>query len=421
MKNNQQEESTIDSLPNKSNKLLASYRWLTNQNKQKLRVFVGFTILGFCISIFFAMSLSVNNNFSGELTVQEMSFTYTGNQPGKLFLHAVPKVTNIQSAGRVKNLTLTGKFSNRSDAKLNEKLKGINRLSISLPDETSQWSIQPESSQDSALEITGLHLQPNTSIEELTYNSYEKQRENKKDQKNNENTRISSIGLILKPKTLDNVNFDSSYLDLSLGDKPLKLILENYKISDLELANTLGLSDDNVIEFHFIPDNKKLTMILENNSNLFIEMSDLDKPAFEEIFYQQLEVRNVEFQTLKQTGNLNDNTIASTIINGQIMMLGREQKIEQNRFVAFDEPGIEKINYIKISEDTKPELKVGISGQTKRVQILASLDSPPIATLEALFIDKIFRNQNIVSFLSIFIPLFCSLVIWLYKASQNRK
>ena len=133
------------------------------------KVFLGLIILFICtFLILTSLFWHGSNIFEGNITVQEMSFTYAVNQEKKLFINAIRDLKKLDFEGK-QNVTINGHFMSKSDAKLNQ----LNKITIQLPYPKSKLTLTPvEPNKLSEIELIDLQLQPNTEVNQLRYNSY---------------------------------------------------------------------------------------------------------------------------------------------------------------------------------------------------------------------------------------------------------
>ncbi|MFB2767751.1 hypothetical protein ACE1AT_00295 [Pelatocladus sp. BLCC-F211] len=393
-------------------------QFISYLGQRTLSIFV-LILLIFFSSVILAGILPSPQIFEGNLVVKNLSFTYAGQESNKLFLNNIREISQIEGEGN-QTFILNGRFSNPSDQILNQKLLQLNSLKILLPHEKSQWIISPATTkQPSELKISELRLQPKTSINSLSYNPY--------------NRRLS-LPLTtteqndVKVKT-DELN-EAAQLSISLGDYPIKLTLTGYKLEDLGLQDSPD--SPNPIELIFQPDNSQLSLSLNKTTRLSVNLPDLRKVNSEEWLWGDLDVKNVNFEQLKQTGiNINDEIYNSTIIKGQIRMGERELKIESNQFLLISKPGINRLLNLEIippkppqeinvqiadeavEVSTPPEgLEVRFAGEAKQIQV--GLDRRlPVRSLKSSFLANFFSNDVIIAMISFFSAAIISLLSWI--------
>ena len=230
--------------------------------------------------------------FEGNLIVEELSFICDrDNPPDKLFLNSIRSLNRIEIEGKQK-IMLSGQF----DSEEHENLKQLkdNTLEIELDYPDSRLIIEPiQSQQASQLELEELRLQPETAINPLTYQPSDR-----------------SLFLSLTPPE-DKPNL----LKLSLGEKPLKIILESYRLPQLDKANK-NIQD--YLEFTFIPFNTELDLTLKEVSNLYINLPDPTKVNTQEWLWGNLTVKDVKFSRIVETDNINDELEFSTSLRAKL-------------------------------------------------------------------------------------------------------
>lgn len=348
----------------------------------------------FFAALTLAAILPATHNFEGQLIVREMTFTYAGNNSNKLFLNYIRRINQISASG-IQTMTLTGKFESKYYPQINK----LNTLEIELPNEKSKWSISPVNPQEtSQIELLELRLQPDTTVKYLRYNSYNK---------------VNQLSLLLQPSVNQPEKNRANLLQLALGDKPLKLRLQDYRLPKLKLQTNPNPFELEVI---FKPDIQELRLPLTQTSDLSIDLPDPRKTESSQWLRGNLEVKDVQFYRVEQTGvDVNDELSNSTILAGKLRMAGQERNIEPNQFLITEEPGVKLLRNIQIhpqSPASPQGLEVRISGQTNRLQV--GLDSRfPVATIQASWLDKILPRDVIIALISFSAACFSYLVYWL--------
>ncbi|MCL1472810.1 hypothetical protein [Argonema antarcticum] len=349
-----------------------------------------------------AAILPTTHNFEGQLIVQEMSFIYAGDNSNKLFLNSIRHLNQISASG-IQTMTLTGKFESKSYPQLNK----LNTLTIELPKETSKWSLSPVNPQESSqIDLLELRLQPDTTVKRLSYNSY---------------TNVNQLSLSLQPSVNQAEKTPANLLQLALGDKPLKLQLEDYRLP--KLKTSLNNPNPFELEVIFKPDIQQLRLLLSQTTDLFIDLPDPKKTEPSQWLRGNLEVKDVQFYQIEQTGiDVKDELSNSTILEGKLRMAGQERNIEQNQFLITEEPGVKLLRNIQLHPQSPQGLEVRISGQTNRLQI--GLDSRfPVATIQASWLDGILPRDAIIALISFSAAPFSYLLYWLVEQSvkSNQK
>jgi hypothetical protein len=373
--------------------------------KQKILFVVAIILLLIFISLILALTVPTPDTFEGHLMVKDLSFTYEGEKQDQLFLNDIREIKQISVNGKQKLLHLTGKFESKFYSKLNQ----LNSLTIELPNEDSQWniaSVTPES--PGQIELVELQLQPNTKVEYLTYNSYKIKKQ-----------KINRLSLSLVQET----NKRPNSLQLYLGDRPLKVSLENYRIPQLNLQTKSDNPNSRELEFTFIPDIKELNLQLDQRTNLLIDLPEAMPDDSNQWFWGgSLKVRNVEFQHLEQpTGvDVSDAFYNSTILKGTIRMAKQELKIERNQFLIVKEPGkIERLRNIQLtSPQQTPGLEVRIIGTTQLIQV--GLDPKfPVASIQVNPIEKFISPEVSSTVLGFCFTTVGTLLGWLFAQAPK--
>lgn len=393
-------------------------QFISYLGQRTLSIFVLILLILFS-SVILAGVLPSPQIFEGNLVVKNLSFTYAGEESNKLFLNNIWGISQLEGEGN-QTFILNGRFSSPSNQVLNQKLLQRNSLKILLPHEKSQWIISPATTkQPSELKISELRLQPNTSINSLSYNPYNRRLSLSLTAKNQNDVKVKT----------DELN-EAAKLSIALGEYPIKLTLTGYQLEDLGLQDSPD--SPNPIELIFQPDNSQLSLLLNKTTRLSVNLPDIRKVNSEEWLWGDLDVQNVNFEQLKQTGiNINDEIYNSTIIKGQIHMGERELKIESNQFLLISKPGINRLLNLEVippkppqeisiqiadeavEVSTPPEgLEVRFSGKAKQIQV--GLDRRlPVRSLKSSFLANFFSNDVIIAMISFFSAAIISLLTWI--------
>ncbi|MEI6444555.1 MAG: hypothetical protein WCO29_15815 [Nostocales cyanobacterium ELA583] len=355
--------------------------------RKKVVFFVLFLLLTFGVISFVAV-LPATHIFEGDIFVEEMNFTYNGQQP-KLFLTSIRNISNLEIEG-IQNLTLTGKFKSTSTPQLNQS----NELKFALIDSKSKLIIS-QLKPKNHLDINEFILQPNTKVNITRYDDYNKR---------------FNFTLENKP----------NILQTSLGKAQLKISLEKYKLSDQNLSK--NINPDIPLEFIFTPDNKELKFSLVNNS-IYITISNDNQDNFEDWFRGKIESKEVQFQRLDRTGEIKDDLVSSTISEGKVRMIEQERDIKEHQFLMGENPdiplNIELIRNINIVP--KKGLEVRFTGRTKQIQI--GLDKNfPVSRIQGSWLDSILPRDAIIAIFAFGAGTITSILSFvLENASQSNK
>lgn len=396
----------------------------------KLREFIrylGQNTLAIIVSLFLILSVGIvcagifpsPQIFEGSLLVKSLSFTYSGGEKNKLLLKDIGGISEIQGEG-TQTLILNGGFSSPTDTTLNEKLLKRDSLKIQLPFEKSQWIINSSATRlNNKLTISELRLQPNTSINELSYNPYNRRLLLSLAAQNDNNIKINL-----------NKEITAGQFLINLGEEPIKLNLVGYLIEELGLKDSPDNS--NPLELVWQPNNPQLNLYLSKPTRLSIYLPDPNKINPENWLWGDIAVKNVRFEQSRQTGiDVNDEIYNSTIIEGQVRMGDQELKIESNQFLLISKPGINRLIHLEVVPPKPPkEIKIQIAGEDVEIstppegleariageseEIQAGLDSRlPVKSLRSNFLGKFFSNDVVIAMISFFSATFISLLTWI--------
>jgi len=351
--------------------------------------FVIFLLLFFLCVTLLAI-LPSEHFFEGNLTVEEMSFTYAG-QEQKLFLDTIRRIKSLGIKGK-QTLSFTGKFQSQSMPELNQ-LETLN-IELTTDDESN---LLIESSQKE-IELTELRVQPNTQVDELNYDTYS-------------NKLAFSLSKIQDKPDKANI------LKLNLGGLPLTVTLEGY----YKLDNKSGSQEKRQLEFNVTPNNQEFMLNLANPVTLTLETPVLTNNEAKQWFRGKIDVKDVKFQRLDETGvNQIDSLSISTILEGKVRMAEQEREIKENQFLMAGEPGIELIRYLNIVP--KKGLEVRISGQSKLIQL--GLDRQfPVSRIQASWLDGILPRDAIIALIAFCAASFSYLLYFIidYIAKSSTK
>jgi len=287
-------------------------------------------LLAFIAYIF----VPVEDKFEGILLVNELSFKT--NQPNKLLVESIRGITQFELGGE-QTLPLTGQFFSESEPRLNQ----VNSLKIELLSTRSKLIITPvnaerdsdtDSKISSGMELTELRLLHKTDITKLTYKPFD-----------------SRLLISLQPTSSQEQATNSNFLSLMLylGNQPLKLLLEGYRLPEHNLQDSLDVP--NPLELIFTPDNSNLNLDMSKPVNLSISLPDPNAVASTHWFRDDLGIQEINFYEKSRTGIDNrDEIYSSTILSGKIRMAEQELKVERDQFLLLDNPGIQKLRHLEI-------------------------------------------------------------------------
>ncbi len=349
----------------KTLKSLSTYLW-----SNKILTFVLGLLLIFS-GLILAAFVPSTHIFESNLTVEEMSFTYAGKEP-KLFLDTVRGIKSLEIEGKQK-ITFNGKIQSKSTPPLNQ----LTLLEIEPIDSTSKWSIATANLKlSSELEFTELRLQPDTKVNNLSYDTYR-------------NQLAFSLTPVKKPT-------NTNILQLNLGNQPLKVSLEGYQLKNVKLP--IDSEKQRQLEFILTPNNQELRLNFADPVTIYMQPPAPKNNESKQWFRGKIEVKNVEFQRLDITGsNQDDNLPISTILKGEVHMAEQKRVINRNQFLMVEETGIKLIRYLNIVP--QKGLEVRISGKSKLIQI--GLDKEfPVSRIQASWLDRVLPRDAIIALIS---------------------
>ncbi len=343
---------------------------------KKLVVFVLLLLTTFTVISLAALVPGIHV-FEGNLIVEEMSFTYAEQQP-KLFLQTIRHISNLESEG-VQTLTFTGKFTSPSAPQLNQ----LNTLKVELTDSTSRLISTPVNSKEtSQIDINELRLQPNTKVMGLSYDSYRK-----------------GLAFSLQPQPTPELGNQGNILKIYLGEQPVKIALEGYKLPGVNLPENLDYQAS--LEFNFNPDNKELNLKISQENSIYFTTFKPPEDNEQEWFHGKFLTKDVKFQRLSRTGDIRDDLAISTIIEGKVRMADQEREIQKNQFLMSEKPdvplNIELLRHLQIVP--KKGLEVRFAGKTKQLKIGLDKDFP-VSTIQGSQLDGILPRDAIIAIFS---------------------
>jgi hypothetical protein len=336
-----------------------------------------------------------NYVFEGNLLVQEMSFTYAGSDE-KLFLDSIEHIQALAFHGALSQpLTLTGEFSS-PDPALNQKLSQLQKLEIELPSPTSRVTFSPVNSvQKSQLTLLELRINPQSQVQQLAYT-----------------LKPQGLSFCLQSQSDESddcwnqeslpTNFAQSVvgqIQLQLGQQPLMVNLEAVNIPKLGSQITSA-------ELQFTPKIHELILPLLSPSEFFITLPKSSKA--DEWLRGDVEVKDVQFQKRDRTGNVQDEFIKSTILDGKVRLGGQTLELQPDQFLLVlpEKPRlpfsatseIQKLRYIQINTQSPQGLRTLFSGHA--AGIAAGLYSEfPVQKIEPSWLSQYLSDEAIAAIL----------------------
>ena len=388
------------------------WSYITKIKKSHLIIAIVTIILW--ISLFFLLIIFKGSYiFEGHIVAREMSFTYNGNSE-KPLLKNVIGIKKIDIKGKQSQaLTLKGKFTSEDEI-INQKLNNLDKIKIDFPYSISRLILTTNDlSSSKEFAISNLRIKPQTRINKLTYN------QDRQLYFCLQSTAQPSE-YCLFPETIDHDPKLST--SESLGNLKLRLAKQTYIIS-LEQINipelniTSDINSYQSLKLQYIPQTQEPQLNILSPTQIYIDLPEQTaiKPDREieptQWFYEDIDVTDVQFYRFKQSSNVTDEILNSTIINGKLRMNNQDLNLEKNHFliVADDKPGIRKLRYLSINPQQPPSLTTLISGKSKG--IAAGLYPQfPIAEIKPSLLSKYFSSEAIAAILSFF-SAFTALVL----------
>ncbi|OUL35188.1 hypothetical protein BV372_11710 [Nostoc sp. T09] len=364
---------------------------------KKLVIFVLFLLIT-CGLISLAALLPSTHIFEGNLIVEEMSFTYDDRQP-KLFLQSIRHISSLESEG-IQSLTFTGKFTSASSPQLNQ----LNTLKVELTDSKSRLIITPANSKEtSEIDLNELRLQPNTKVMGLSYDFYRRR-----------------LAFSLQPQPTPELGNQPNSLQIYLGEQPLKIILEGYKLPGTNLPK--NPDEQAPLEFNLNPDNKELNLKINQDNTIYLTTSKLPEDNDVQWFRGKIATKDVKFQRLERSGDIRDDLAISTIVEGKVRMAEQEREIKQNQFLMSEKPdvplNIELIRHLQIVP--KKGLEVRFAGKTQQLKIGLDKDFP-VSTIQGSRLDGILPRDAIIAIFSFAAGTITLLLSYLIEKASNSK
>jgi hypothetical protein len=337
-----------------------------------------------CLSILFLAFLPAAGDFEGNLIVEELSFTYDkDNSSDQLLLNSIRGIKKIEIGGQhQQTLTLSGKFTSQIQPEINQ----LETLQINLNQPESRLIIEASDRQKSQLELKQLRLQPGITVNNLSYNPS-----------------LQQLSLSLQSQEKSN---QGNLLELSLGENPLKITLENYRLRNLKSANN---NEGDYLEFTFTPTltelKTKLNLTSDKSSPLYIDLPEPSKVNSQEWFWGNIAVKKVKFFRPLKTANIPDEIPFSTILQGKIRLEDQTLDIEANQFLIPGKPGIQTIKHLQIQTKKPQGLEVLLRGQAAKLEVGIDRDFP-VNSLQTNILNRYFSREAITTLLA-----FCAAVI----------
>lgn len=360
--------------------------------------------------------------FEGNLIVQEMSFTYTGDQDRR-FLRTLRGIKGLDVEGsQPEPFVLTGKFSSPTDPVLNQKLNQLDRLTIELPYSSSRLIFAPTTPDSSNLDLLELRLNPQTEVNQLTYQS-------KPDQLSFclQSASVSPT-LCLYGSNVPDADTSSpmpiSSMELRLGQQPLTVNLALFNIPELGIQTDINAPQD--LSFQVIPDVDEKLLALLSPSRVYIDLPTItpstnSKTAnFRQWFWNDFNVAQVRFFRIENPDSAKDVARTSTILAGDVRMQGQRMELQENQFLIVDsQPGIRKLRYIQLHPEQPQGLQTLISGESSSIAV-GLYPEYPVQTIEPSLLSKYLSQEAINALLAFIAALTGVLLPRLFPESTQK-
>lgn len=379
--------------------LIAGFLAIISALKRLLRIianhqnsFLVLLLILFFTILTFAAIVPGTHRFEGNIVAEKISFIYKGEE-NKLFLQNIRGIKQLENEGK-QTLTFTGNFQSKTWSELNK----LDSLKIQLKDRDSRWIITPVNPKDtSEISLDELRLQPNTKVTGLSYDFYRNQMAFSLQQNSNLNPKI-------KPNTIN----------LSLGNQPLKVIVEGYELPDLKLPNQATL------EFILSPNNK-INLELTEDVSIYITVAKAPRYESEQWFRGKIKAEKLQFLDVDRTGNnARDDLKISTIVEGKIRMAEQERDIKQNQFLMGEDANsplnIQEIRHLGIVP--KKGIEARFFGKTKEIQIGLDPDFP-VSRISGSWLDGVLPRDAIIALFSFGAATVANLLSWLFSNGSN--
>lgn len=371
---------------------------------------IAFLFLSLCILTILAYFFPGSQPFEGNLIVQEVSFTYNGIHH-QTFLASINQLQALDLEGRQPdNIVLTGKFTT-SDPILNSKLNPLKKITLKLPHPNSRLIFTSlNSSSTPPLDLIDFILFPQTQVHSLSYIPTEQNlffclsspANSSEPQKFSQT--CSAEGLM----NLENQENQQPFLgkiNFQLSQTPIQISLENFNSPELNL--TANSDNPNSLDLTFTPTAPQpLQLRLTSPSSLLLTLPELSQDSNRQDWFRGgLKVKDVQFSRLDSTGNVTDELLTSTILEGKIRMAEKEIAVQTNQFLITGKPGIFKLLKIQINPQSPEGLQVRFSGASREIAV--GLDPRfPVQKIKPSWLAKYLPPEVINALLS-----FCAAVV----------
>ena len=325
--------------------------------------------------------------FEGRILVEELNFRYGESPQTVVLFEGISGLSQMAIAGE-QSFTLTGRFENATDPRLNQ----LSSLTVDLSTAESEWEITPvEADRRSQLTLQRLWLRQNTLVEQFSYDG-------------------SRLQLVLQPAIRPNV------LELDVGNQPLRVSLRGYQITELQSGNS-SPNPDTFLEFTWIPEEeKRLTLTLTEQAAIAAIVPE--PPA--QWMPGNLNVKDVRFYRRQraQTATATPG-YQSTAIAGQIQMARQSLQISQNDFLMGEtatDLEIQRLDAIALvpsspENNTPAGIQVGFSGTETQINV-GPEPTVSEARIRGNFLNQWFSQQTLFALIPIWVGWLIFLIYW---------
>lgn len=359
--------------------------WFLKRSPSQL--FALFWLLVFSTVLLLAL-VPGQSRFETQVVATQLSFIthFPSEEPRRRFLDSIRNLEALSLQGSYLDpITLTGQFTS-------ESLGTLSELSLEMPYEYSLLRLQPVVEADatvpSELEVLALQLQDQTTINALRYVPI--------------NRRLDLRFTHTEPPN----PLAGSWLELYLGQQPLQLTLEGYRLT--LPGQVLEDPDGNQpLTFTFRSEIAELAMPLPQTGALSLSLPSLTNIDTLRWFWGNLPVHHLNFMTEERRGA--DSLQRSTIQSGTVRMGDQEIDIEADQFLLLKEPGIQQIRYFQLIEEEGIEIRA--RGATSAAQVGLDPDFP-VRGLRSNIIARVFSPDVVVAIVSFSGAMVATLLSW---------
>lgn len=347
-------------------------------------------LLSVCLVVLLLALLPGQQNLAVQIITTELSFKtkLPKAEPRYRFLNSIRGIDTLTITGkRSEPLPLTGKFSGNG---IGEQTV----LEIELPYDHSRLQLstlppQTSATEPNKIEISVLYLQNKTDVKTLSYVPFNRR-------------------LFMDYAHEEQPSFEAgSLLDLYIGDQPLQLTIEGYRLPQLGKEDP----DGNLpLTLTFDPDGMtELALTLPQQGTFSTVLPPLDSTDdTTRWFWGQIPVEQVAFVNEERRNA--DIFERSTIGSGQIGLGSKELKIEEGQFLILKNAGIQILREIKILDEKGIEVRA--TGKSSAAQVGLYPDFP-IRGVRTNATSLLFPSDVAIAVVSFSGAMVASLLSWL--------